>query len=144
MEKSTKFEDKMDNIIKLLVVLTDRTDNIKINIDNVNIKLNILGKKIDQLKGSINDDLVTECKKMGNHIDFIENVYDNVKHPLGYICKKIKYITGNDETQYTLTNSGDENGCENGCESGCENGCESCDESCNESGNESGDESENN
>ena len=45
---------------------------------------------------------------MGNHIDFIEHVYDNVKHPLGYICKKIKYITGNDETQYTLTNSGGE------------------------------------
>ena len=31
------------------------------------------------------------------------NVYDNVKHPLGYICKKIKYLTGNDNTQYTLT-----------------------------------------
>jgi hypothetical protein len=115
MEKSTNIEEKMDNIIKLLVILSDRTDNIKLNLVCVNTKLSVLEKKIDELNHSINDDLVTECKKMGNHIDFIENVYDNVKHPLGYICKKIKYITGNDETQYTLTNgcdddnSGDEN-----------------------------------
>ena len=105
MEKSRGVQEKMDNIIKLLVVLTERTDNIKLNLDNANTKLNILEKKIDELNHSINDDLVAECKKMGNHIDFIENVYDNVKHPLGYICKKIKYITGNDETQYTLINS---------------------------------------
>ena len=110
MEKSSNVEEKMDNIIKLLVILSDRTDNIKLNLDHVNTKLNVLEKKIDELNYSINDDLVTECKKMGNHIDFIENVYDNVKHPLGYICKKIKYITGNDETHYTLTNgSGDDN-----------------------------------
>ena len=110
MEKSTNIEEKMDNIIKLLVILSDRTDNIKLNLVCVNTKLSVLEKKIDELNHSINDDLVTECKKMGNHIDFIENVYDNVKHPLGYICKKIKYITGNDATQYTLTNnSGDDN-----------------------------------
>ena len=110
MEKSSNVEEKMDNIIKLLVILSDRTDNIKLNLDHVNTKHNVLEKKIDELNYSINDDLVTECKKMGNHIDFIENVYDNVKHPLGYICKKIKYITGNDETHYTLTNgSGDDN-----------------------------------
>ena len=32
---------------------------------------------------------MSECKKMGGHIDFVEEVYDNVKHPLGYICKKM-------------------------------------------------------
>jgi len=45
MEKSTNVEEKMDNIIKLLVVLTERTDNIKLNLDNANTKLNILEKK---------------------------------------------------------------------------------------------------
>jgi len=29
------------------------------------------------------------CEKMGNHIDFVESVYDTVKHPLTYICNKI-------------------------------------------------------
>ena len=41
---------------------------------------------------------------MGSHIDFIENVYENVKHPLGYITNKIKYITYSDNNEYTLTN----------------------------------------
>jgi hypothetical protein len=30
---------------------------------------------------------------MGTHIDFIETVYENVKHPLGYICNKFNYLT---------------------------------------------------
>ena len=37
---------------------------------------------------------------MGEHIDFIENVYDNVKNPLGYLCNKLNSFTG--ETQYSL------------------------------------------
>jgi hypothetical protein len=41
---------------------------------------------------------------MGSHIDFVEQVYDNVNHPLGYICKKVGYLTGNTDEQYTLTN----------------------------------------
>ena len=46
--------------------------------------------------------MVPECKKMGTHIDFVEQVYDNVKHPLGYICNRVRYYTGG--TTYTLTN----------------------------------------
>ena len=45
MEKSHGVQEKMDNIIKLLVVLTERTDNIKLNLDNANTKLNTLEKK---------------------------------------------------------------------------------------------------
>ena len=40
---------------------------------------------------------------MGSHIDFVETVYDNVKHPLGYINNKIKGIIGTEEKQYSLT-----------------------------------------
>ena len=39
---------------------------------------------------------------MSEHIDFIENVYDNVKNPLGFICNKISSISGN--SNYTLEN----------------------------------------
>ena len=42
--------------------------------------------------------------KMGNHINFVENVYENVKHPLGYINNKIKNFMGNEET-YSLTDN---------------------------------------
>ena len=31
---------------------------------------------------------------MGEHIDFVETVYENVKNPLGYICGKINYLAG--------------------------------------------------
>ena len=39
---------------------------------------------------------------MGEHIDFVENVYENVKNPLGYIYNKLSYVSGN--KQYTLEN----------------------------------------
>ena len=41
---------------------------------------------------------------MGEHIDFIETVYDTVKSPLGYLCNKISYVSGN--KKYSLTDVG--------------------------------------
>ena len=87
-EKIDKLDNHMEAIKHLLITLNDKIESLEEKVDNLN-------KKID-------GEVLEECKKMGSHIDFVENVYDNVKHPLGYICKKIKYITGNDKTQYTL------------------------------------------
>ena len=39
---------------------------------------------------------------MGSHIDFVENVYDTVKHPLGYFCNKIKTLTEMNNIQLIL------------------------------------------
>ena len=39
---------------------------------------------------------------MSGHIDFVENVYENVKNPLGYICNKVGSFIGNDS--YSLDN----------------------------------------
>ena len=33
--------------------------------------------------------LSEDCKKMSEHIDFVENVYENVKNPLGFLCNKL-------------------------------------------------------
>ena len=33
-----------------------------------------------------------DCKKMNNHIDFIEKVYDNVKAPFTFIMDSIKTV----------------------------------------------------
>ena len=41
---------------------------------------------------------------MGSHIDFVEDVYDNVKNPLGFICNKVNYLSGNDDV-YSLENT---------------------------------------
>lgn len=88
--------DKLDNIKELLIILND-------NLEKTNEKIDKLELKVDKLDKSVNEDLYEECKKMGSHIDFVETVYDNVKHPLGYICKKVQYLTGNSEETYSLT-----------------------------------------
>ena len=89
MEKRiTHIEKQLDGIKALLVKLND-------NIESMN-------KKMEDLEESLDEELIPECKKMGSHIDFVEDVYDTVKHPLGYICNKVKSITGRNEI-YSLT-----------------------------------------
>ena len=88
--------NKLDSIKKLLIILNN-------NFEKKNEKIDNLELKIDKLNKSVNEELYEECKKMGSHIDFVETVYDNVKHPLGYICNKVKYLTGNSEETYSLT-----------------------------------------
>ena len=88
--------DKLDSIKELLIILNN-------NLEKTNQKIDKLELKVNKLDKSVNEDLYEECKKMGSHIDFVETVYDNVKHPLGYICKKVQYLTGNSDETYSLT-----------------------------------------
>ena len=88
-EKIDKLDKHMEAIKHLLITLNDKVESLE--------------EKIENLSEKIDGEVLEECKKMGSHIDFVENVYDNVKHPLGYICKKIKGLTGSSSEQYTLT-----------------------------------------
>ena len=97
-EKVDKLMNHMEAIKHLLITLND-------NVESTNDKIDEMERKIKKLDEKIDGEVLNECKKMGSHIDFVEEVYDNVKHPLGYIVKKIKYLTvGGDSTEYTLTN----------------------------------------
>ncbi len=90
-EKLNKLATDMEEIKKLITILNDNVNNLQ--------------DKVDHLDNKVHEEVLEECKKMGSHIDFVENVYDTVKHPLGYICKKIKTYTGSGsepEPQYTL------------------------------------------
>ena len=49
------------------------------------------------------EDVAPNCEKMSGHIDFVENVYENVKNPLGYLCNKVGSFIGKNES-YTLDN----------------------------------------
>ena len=112
-------ETQLSGIKSLLVILNNNVEKTKDDLDELKKNLKMMQKKIDNINTKLEDtnqkieeDLIKECKKMGSHIDFVENVYDNVKHPLGYICKKIKYLAGgSSEEQYTLTdiNSDEDN-----------------------------------
>jgi aconitase B len=62
-------------------------------ISNTNERIVSLERKIDKLTTRLDEVVLVECKKRGTHIDFVEVVYENVKHPLGYICNKFNYLT---------------------------------------------------
>ena len=42
-------------------------------------KIEIIESKLDILLARLDDNLINNCNKMGDHIDFVENVYDNRK-----------------------------------------------------------------
>lgn len=61
-----------------------------------------IDKKLNDVISILNGDVKKNTQKMGQHIDFIERIYDNVKSPLGFLCNKINYLKGNDQKQYSL------------------------------------------
>ena len=65
-------------------------------------KLVEIEKKLDLILEILHEDVQQNCKKMGSHIDFVENVYDNVKNPLGFLCNKVNYIRGAETKSYSL------------------------------------------
>jgi uncharacterized protein (DUF342 family) len=48
-------------------------------------------KKMDKILELLEKD----CKKMTDHIDFVENVYDNVKMPFYYVMNKVNHLVTN-------------------------------------------------
>jgi len=65
-------------------------------------RLDKIDKEILELKTTINQDIKSNCDKMGSHIDFIEKVYDTVKTPMYYLCGKVngtKQITEEERRQ---------------------------------------------
>lgn len=116
--------DNGKNNISLYVQLHERLGTILENIEGIhdefnkiNDKLNLMdqrskmmnenilstNRKLDIVLESLEENVEKNCKKMAEHIDFVENVYDNVKNPLGFVCDKVKYYIGN-KKQYSLTN----------------------------------------
>ena len=88
--------------------MDDTLFKINENLENINNKLINIEEKIDKIESKLDEEITKECKKMGSHIDFVENVYENVKHPLGYINNKLKYFIGKEKI-YSLTNDNDNN-----------------------------------
>lgn len=89
--------------------MEERIKKIELEIGDIKefmIKMNnnieVINNKINILIGTMDNDLIPECKKMGGHIDFIETIYDKVKYPLGYLCNRIKTLTNKNNNNYTL------------------------------------------
>jgi hypothetical protein len=55
-------------------------------------KISNMDSKLNKIINLLENDVSKNCKKMNTHIDFIENVYENVKHPLNFVCSQFNYL----------------------------------------------------
>ena len=86
----------MNNINLLNYTNVNKELNIiKNDINTLNNKIDALSLKMDNIISILNIDIKKNTEKMGDHIDFIERIYDNVKQPLAYLCNKISYYSNN-------------------------------------------------
>jgi len=76
---------------KFDIIISDITQDKPININDIELiktKIDNLEKKLDNILKILESD----CKKMSNHIDFIENVYDNVKTPFTFLMNSVNNV----------------------------------------------------
>ena len=71
-------------------------------IQNIKQELQTMNKKLDKIL----EFLKTDCKKMSDHIDFIEKVYENVKSPFHFIMNRFSGLAPieNPQTVSTIEN----------------------------------------
>jgi hypothetical protein len=67
-------------------------DFLKNKILDLEKHFTMMEKKMDKILELLEKD----CKKMSDHIDFVENVYDNVKMPFYYVMDKVNYLVSSD------------------------------------------------
>jgi len=65
------------------------------SLEEIEITLAVMDKKMDRLLELFEKD----GKKMSNHIDFIENIYESVKTPFTFIMDSVKSIATNRITE---------------------------------------------
>lgn len=77
---------------------------ILIRIEN---RLQSIETRLDSMENTLHAKVFKSCEKMSEHIDFIENVYDNVQQPLSYIVNKVNRVLGYQNSDLpSLTNDG--------------------------------------
>lgn len=70
-------------------------NQINLNENEKLVALETRCERIEQKIDKILELLEKDCKKMTDHIDFIENVYDNVKSPFYYLMDKVNLLSTN-------------------------------------------------
>lgn len=59
---------------------------IEEEIINIKDRLTNIENKLDKIIMLLNNNVIQNCEKMSEHIDFVDNVYQSVRKPLSYIC----------------------------------------------------------
>jgi hypothetical protein len=68
---------------------------IRNEITNLKNQVERMEEKLDAILQKMDNNIIKNCDKMGDHIDFVNNVYDTVKVPLHYISNKVQKMIGN-------------------------------------------------
>ena len=66
----------------------EEDQDIVIKIARIEADIKTINAKLDSILAILN----TDCKKMSDHIDFIEQVYENVKHPLNFVMNRVSNL----------------------------------------------------
>ena len=74
---------------------------VKIKLDSLEEKINDLDDKLSDILILLERDIKPNCNKMSLHIDFVDNVYDTVKNPLGFICSRVGKLSSNESHSLT-------------------------------------------
>ena len=75
-------------------------NSLENRLSNLEKQYSRIEEKLDLIISIFENEVSENCAKMSGHIDFVENVYENVKSPLGFICNKVGSLIGN--RQYRL------------------------------------------
>ncbi len=67
---------------------------IRNEITSLKTKIDRIEEKLDAILQKMDTTIIKNCDKMGEHIDFVNNVYDTVKVPLHYISNKVQRMIG--------------------------------------------------
>lgn len=67
---------------------------IRNEITNLKNQVDKIEEKLDAILQKMDNNIIKNCDKMGDHIDFVNNVYDTVKVPLHYISNKVQKMIG--------------------------------------------------
>lgn len=84
------------------------TDSTLNNNSSEEINVIELSEKLDRIEKILNNEILNNCNRMSNHIDFIEQIYDYIKFPLFYITDKVRYITSRSKVNIPIEHSSHE------------------------------------
>ena len=77
-------------------------EDIVNKLNDIDSKLNDIDTKLNDIFKLLDEDVKPNCSRMNEHINFVEVIYDNVKHPLGFLCNKLNFYSSN--KTYNLEN----------------------------------------
>jgi hypothetical protein len=75
-------------------------ENVMDMLDKMNEMIKDNNETLKRIEDKLDNQVTNECEKMGSHIDFVESVYERLRHPIDSICYLYsgnKYISSNEQ-----------------------------------------------